>query len=80
MSNPSILAAFDRMWQHVVYKLDTKVSKVVGKDLSTNDYTDEEKKKWQEQNVHNNGEVTGENIAEIKKLGKQVAGVIEGKA
>ena len=45
MANASIYAAFERMWQHIVAKLGTKVDKVSGKDLSSNDYTDEDKNK-----------------------------------
>ena len=35
----------ERLWTHLVAKLGNKVDKVSGKDLSTNDYTDEEKEK-----------------------------------
>lgn len=45
MANASILAAFERMWFHVVAKLGNKVDKVDGMGLSTNDYTTEEKNK-----------------------------------
>jgi hypothetical protein len=45
MANPSIYAAFERMWQHIVAKLGTKVDKENGKGLSANDYTDEDKNK-----------------------------------
>ena len=45
MANASIYAAFERMWQHIIAKLGTKVDKVSGKDLSSNDYTDEDKNK-----------------------------------
>lgn len=34
-----------RFWQHIVARLDTKVDKVEGKGLSTNDFTTEEKNK-----------------------------------
>ena len=34
-----------RFWQHIVARLDTKVDKVEGKGLSTNDCTTEEKNK-----------------------------------
>lgn len=34
-----------RFWQHIVAHLDTKVDKVEGKGLSTNDFTTEEKNK-----------------------------------
>ena len=34
-----------RLWQHIVARLDTKVDKVEGKGLSTNDFTTEEKNK-----------------------------------
>lgn len=33
----------ERLWLHIVSRLNNKVDKVVGKDLSTNDYTTEEK-------------------------------------
>ena len=33
----------ERLWLHIVSKLNKKVDKVEGKDLSTNDYTNEEK-------------------------------------
>lgn len=54
MTNTSIYAAFERMWQHIVSALgnkanitdlDNKVDKVSGKGLSTNDYTTDEKNK-----------------------------------
>ena len=45
MANASIYAAFERMWQHIAVALGTKVDKVDGKDLSSNDYTDEDKNK-----------------------------------
>ena len=35
----------ERLWTHIVAKIGTKVDKVSGKGLSTNDYTDEEKNK-----------------------------------
>lgn len=35
----------ERLWTHITTKLGTKVDKVGGKGLSTNDYTDEEKNK-----------------------------------
>lgn len=35
----------ERLWTHIVAKLGTKVDKVSGKGLSTNDYTDEDKEK-----------------------------------
>lgn len=35
----------ERLWAHIIDKLGNKVDKVVGKDLSTNDFTDEEKTK-----------------------------------
>lgn len=35
----------ERLWTHIIAKLGAKVDKVSGKDLSTNDYTDEEKNK-----------------------------------
>lgn len=35
----------ERFWQHIIAKLGTKVDKISGKGLSTNDYTDEEKGK-----------------------------------
>ena len=34
-----------RFWQHIVARLGTKVDKVEGKGLSTNDFTTEEKNK-----------------------------------
>ena len=34
-----------RLWQHIVARLDTKVDKIEGKGLSTNDFTTEEKNK-----------------------------------
>lgn len=33
----------ERLWTHITSKLGNKVDKVSGKDLSTNDYTDEDK-------------------------------------
>jgi hypothetical protein len=45
MANTSIYNAFERMWQHVVVALGDKVSKVEGKGLSTNDFTNEYKGK-----------------------------------
>lgn len=45
MANTSIYNAFERMWQHVVAALGDKVSKVEGKGLSTNDFTNEYKGK-----------------------------------
>ena len=45
MANNSIYAAFERMWQHTTAALEKKVSIVDGKDLSTNDYTNEDKAK-----------------------------------
>lgn len=45
MANTSIYNAFERMWQHVVAALGDKVSKVEGKGLSTNDFTNEYKSK-----------------------------------
>ena len=35
----------ERLWTHIVAKIGTKVDKVSGKELSTNDYTNEEKNK-----------------------------------
>lgn len=35
----------ERLWTHILAKLGTKVDKVSGKGLSTNDYTDEDKEK-----------------------------------
>lgn len=35
----------ERLWSHIISKLGSKVDKIDGKDLSTNDYTDEEKNK-----------------------------------
>lgn len=35
----------ERLWTHILSKLGTKVDKVSGKGLSTNDYTDDEKNK-----------------------------------
>ena len=52
MANNSIYAAFQQMWLHVTNALgakadtavlDTKVDKVAGKGLSTNDYTTADK-------------------------------------
>ena len=34
-----------RLWEHIMTNLNDKVTKVTGKDLSTNDYTDEDKTK-----------------------------------
>lgn len=45
MANNSIYAAFERMWQHISAALEKKVSIVDGKELSTNDYTNEDKAK-----------------------------------
>ena len=45
MANNSIYAAFERMWQHISAALEKKVSMVDGKELSTNDYTNEDKAK-----------------------------------
>lgn len=45
MANTSIYSAFERMWQHVVAALGDKVTKVDGKGLSTNDFTNEYKSK-----------------------------------
>lgn len=45
MTNASILAAFERFWQHVVVALSNKIDKVDGKGLSSNDYTTDEKDK-----------------------------------
>ena len=35
----------ERLWVHIVSRLGSKVDKVEGKTLSTNDYTTEEKNK-----------------------------------
>lgn len=35
----------ERLWAHILAKVGTKVDKVDGKGLSTNDYTDEDKNK-----------------------------------
>jgi hypothetical protein len=35
----------ERLWQHITARLGSKVGKVDGKGLSTNDYTDEDKNK-----------------------------------
>ena len=35
----------ERLWSHITTKLGNKVDKIEGKDLSTNDYTNEEKEK-----------------------------------
>lgn len=45
MANSSIYAGFERLWQHVVTLVSGKVDKAEGKDLSTNDFTDEDKQK-----------------------------------
>ncbi len=38
----------ERLWTHIIAKLGSKVDKVDGKVLSTNDYTDEDKDKLTE--------------------------------
>ena len=37
------LTGLERLWQHIILKLDEKVTKIEGKGLSTNDYTTAEK-------------------------------------
>ena len=39
----------ERLWQHITARLGSKVDKVDGKGLSTNDYTDEDKNKIEEE-------------------------------
>ena len=38
-------AGLERLWTHILLKLNRKVDKVEGKSLSTNDFTTEEKEK-----------------------------------
>jgi hypothetical protein len=45
MTNSSLYAAFERMWQHITILVGRKVDKVDGKGLSSNDFTNEEKSK-----------------------------------
>lgn len=45
MANASIYAAFEEMWTYISARLGSKVDKVDGKELSSNDYTDEDKNK-----------------------------------
>jgi hypothetical protein len=45
MANESIKAAFQRLWEHTVNKIEERVEKEEGKGLSTNDFTDEYKNK-----------------------------------
>lgn len=45
MANESIKAAFQRLWEHTINKIDERVKKEDGKGLSTNDFTDEYKNK-----------------------------------
>lgn len=43
MANESIKAAFQRLWEHTINKIEERVEKEEGKRLSTNDFTDEYK-------------------------------------
>jgi hypothetical protein len=45
MANESIKAAFQRLWEHTINKIEERVEKEEGKGLSTNDFTDEYKNK-----------------------------------
>lgn len=45
MNNFLDKAGLARLWQHILAKIGTKVDKVEGKGLSTNDFTDEYKQK-----------------------------------
>lgn len=45
MNNFLDKAGLARLWQHILAKIGTKVDKVEGKGLSTNDFTDEDKEK-----------------------------------
>jgi hypothetical protein len=43
MNNFLDKAGLARLWQHILAKVGTKVDRVEGKGLSTNDFTDEYK-------------------------------------
>ena len=45
MNNFLDKAGLARLWQHILAKVGTKVDRVEGKGLSTNDFTDEYKQK-----------------------------------
>lgn len=50
-------AGLERLWAHILLKLNRKVDKVEGKGLSTNDFTNEDKEKL---NTHSDWAQTDE--------------------
>lgn len=72
-------AGLERLWTHILLKLNRKVDKVDGKSLSTNDFTTEEKEKLAnlEEYIENaTNSITPEQIGAVSSVNGKTGEVI----